>query len=89
MDGIKKILGEVLKNLRLEAGLSQEQLGSRCGLTRPYLGVIERGEKAITVETASRLAAGLGVRLSAIFARVEELNFDREKTIGIAEDKHH
>lgn len=83
---IKKDLGEVIKNLRLEARLSQEQLAERCGLKRAYIGTIERGEKAITVETASRLAGGLGIPLSAIFSRVEELNLDKDKTDGIKQN---
>lgn len=89
MDSIKKNLGAVIKNLRLEAGLSQEQLAVRCGLKRPYLGIIERGGKAITVETAARLAYGLGVQLSSIFLRVEELNLNKETSSGITENKHH
>lgn len=89
MDSIKKDLGEVLKNLRLEAGLSQEQLGERCGLKRAYIGIIERGEKAITVETAARLADGLAVHLSAIFTRLEELKQDREIVSGFAKNDNH
>ncbi|MDD5384929.1 MAG: helix-turn-helix transcriptional regulator [Gallionella sp.] len=89
MVSIKNELGEVLKNLRLEAGLSQEQLGERCGLKRAYIGIIERGEKAITVETAARLAEGLAIQLSGIFARVERLKQDREKTGGFAKNDNH
>lgn len=89
MDSIKKDLGEVLKNLRLEAGLSQENLGGRCGLNRAYIGIIERGEKAITVETAARLADGLAVSLSTIFIRVEELKQDREKVGGFTKKNNY
>jgi transcriptional regulator with XRE-family HTH domain len=89
MADIKKYLGEVIKNLRLESNLSQEQLAARCGLQRPYIGIIERGGKAITVETASRLAEGLGVKLSTIFSRVEDISSDRESKHGIKKDLGH
>jgi len=83
MPNIKKHLGEVVKNLRLESGLSQQQLAERCGLKRAYVGVIERGEKAITVEMALRLSKGLEVSLSAIFSRLEEIHNDRKNENGI------
>jgi transcriptional regulator with XRE-family HTH domain len=70
---IKTELGEVIRNLRLEAGLSQQALADRSGLKRAYIGIIERGGKAITVETAQKIASGLGVRLSSIFDRLENI----------------
>jgi transcriptional regulator with XRE-family HTH domain len=80
MDRITKTLGEVVKNMRLESGLSQEQLGSRCGLNRAYIGTIERGEKTMTVETAMKIAYGLKVPLSSIFVRVEEVLPSKERS---------
>ena len=68
---VKKIVGEAIKNLRLEAGMSQEQLADRCGLKRTYIGIVERGGKAITVETMWRIANGLGVSASGILLRAE------------------
>lgn len=76
-DNTKKRLGEVVRNLRLELGLSQQQLAERCGLARPYIGIIERGEKAMTIETAVRIAEGLGVKLSVIFSRMESMDSDQ------------
>lgn len=73
-DNTKRRLGEVVRNLRLELGLSQQQLSDRCGLARPYIGIIERGEKAMTIETAARIAEGLGVKLSVIFSRMESMD---------------
>jgi len=72
-DSIKKILGEVIRNLRLEAGMSQEQLAAASGINRAYLGTIERGGKAITVETVERIASGLNIKMSTIFERMESL----------------
>lgn len=74
-------LGIVLKNLRLASGLSQDELARRCGLHRAYVGAVERGEKNITVETAARLTRGLGISLSSLFARYEQLkDSERERT---------
>jgi len=73
-NSIAKELGIVFRNLRLAAGYSQEDLANRSGLHRAYVGAIERGEKVITVDTASRIADGLGIRLSEVFLRLEQLH---------------
>jgi transcriptional regulator with XRE-family HTH domain len=69
---LAEALGGVLKSLRLEENLSQAALGERCGLQRAALAAIERGERAITVETALRVSNGLGRSLVEIFQRLEE-----------------
>lgn len=66
-----KRFGELVRNLRLTAGLSQEALADKCGLHRTYVGAIERGEKAVTIETAEKLATGLDLSLSDLFARLD------------------
>lgn len=63
--------GAVVRRLRQEAGMSQEGFALRCGLHRTYMGQIERGEKTVTIETANRLAEGLGIPLSHLFAYAE------------------
>ena len=42
--------GEKVREVRLKQGLSQEELASRAGVHRTYVGMIERGEKNITLE---------------------------------------
>jgi transcriptional regulator with XRE-family HTH domain len=69
---LAQALGTVYKSARLEASYSQEALARRCGLKRAALAAIERGEKAITVETAQRIAVALGMPLSEVFHRLEE-----------------
>ena len=64
--------GKIIKELRIERGLSQEELGHKAGLHRTYIGMIERGEKNITIENINKLSKALGVPLSSIFLRVEK-----------------
>jgi transcriptional regulator with XRE-family HTH domain len=65
-------MGTVIRTLRTEIGLSQEELAARCGLHRTYIGSIERGEKTITIETAQKLARALDITLTKLFGRLEE-----------------
>jgi transcriptional regulator with XRE-family HTH domain len=54
-------LGERVKTRRKALGLSQEQLGQRCGLHRTYIGLVERGDVNLTVRNLLAVADGLGI----------------------------
>jgi len=43
-----------------QAGLSQEELGEQSGLTRNYIGMIERGETSPTLDAVEAIALALG-----------------------------
>ena len=64
-------VGTLIRHLRHAAGLSQEGFAARCGLHRTYIGAIERGEKAITITTANKLAQALGMSLAQLFTQLE------------------
>lgn len=61
----------VLRQLREERGLSQEQLAERADLNRSYLGEVERGRAVPSIVTVSKLAGALEIRLSSMIARCE------------------
>ena len=52
-----------LRELRDQRGISQEKLGSLAGVHRTYIGMLERGEKNITLGNMEKIAKALGVRL--------------------------
>ncbi|MCX5829944.1 MAG: helix-turn-helix transcriptional regulator [Deltaproteobacteria bacterium] len=61
IDGIELRFGEVLRQLRLERGLSQEGLGFQSGYHRTYISLLERGQKSPSLQTIFRLAGALSV----------------------------
>lgn len=65
-------VGAMVRQLRLAANMSQEEFADRCGVHRTYIGSIERGEKAITLETAQKIVDALNVSLSQFFQKLEE-----------------
>jgi transcriptional regulator with XRE-family HTH domain len=63
--------GRVLRTLRKERGLSQEELALEADLQRNYVSLIERGINQPTVTTIFKLALAPKVRPSEVIARVE------------------
>jgi transcriptional regulator with XRE-family HTH domain len=63
--------GAVIRELRVEVGLSQEALSLNCGRHRTYVSLIERGRNAPSITTLWLLAEALDVRPSEIVRRVE------------------
>jgi transcriptional regulator with XRE-family HTH domain len=49
----------------MQAGLTQQQLASRAGTSRPTLSAYEHGHKSPTLATVERLLNGAGFELSA------------------------
>lgn len=61
-------LGETLRRLRKERGLSQEALAEAASVTADYLGFIERGENVPTLTVLLKLARALGVDAGDLLA---------------------
>lgn len=51
--------GRVLRRLRTEAGLTQEELGFEADLRRTYVSILELGEQQPTLTTILKLARPL------------------------------
>ena len=63
--------GEIIRDLRKEKELSQEELADKAGLHRTYIGMIERGEKNITLENINKLSKALQTPLHEIFKKLK------------------
>src|SRR5688500_19838758 len=64
-------VGPRVKALREAMDLSLRDLADRSGVSAPMLSQVERGETSPTLQVASRIAAGLELRLSQLL-RIDE-----------------
>lgn len=65
---INKALGLKIKGLRLQAGLTQQELADKIGVESPsYLSKIETGGASPSYELLGRIAHSLGVALKDLF----------------------
>ena len=64
--------GKVLRRLRKQKGLTQEQLGFEADVQRNFISLIELGRNQPTVTTLFKLAKALGQSPSHIIGLVEK-----------------
>ena len=66
--------GKVIRKLRLEAGLTQEQLGFESDLRRTFISILELGQQQPTLKTIIKLAKPLNTSAASIVASVEKMS---------------
>ena len=72
-------LGEYVKNYRKEHGLSMQAFGDRCGLSRAYISILEKGINpttgksfAPTVDTLNRIAEAIGITIEVLLPLLDD-----------------
>ena len=64
--------GKVLRELRQEAGLTQEQLGFEADLRRTYVSILELGQQQPSLTTIFKVAQALHIPAHELVRFVEE-----------------
>ncbi len=70
MSNLSLQIGKRIRSYRLKSSFNQEELAEKCGLHPTYIGQVERGEKNATIESISKIAAGLSLPLSTLFENI-------------------
>jgi len=69
LDAYLSTIGRRIRDRRRTVGLSQAGLAERAGLTRPYLGAVERGRQNITLDAGLRIAGALDIQISELLSQ--------------------
>ncbi|WP_029035858.1 helix-turn-helix domain-containing protein [Salinimicrobium xinjiangense] len=64
---IQERLGQRVKALRVKKGWSQEKLAELTGFHRTYIGMVERGERNISLQNIFSLSKQFGLSLEELF----------------------
>ena len=64
----RKLLGESIRGFRKQVGFSQEELAEQADLHHNYIGELERGEKAASIDTLVKVAKALDLRVRDLVA---------------------
>ena len=70
--------GPVLRQLRREKGLTQDQLSETVGVASPFISMLESGHKYPNLEMIFKLAEALGVRPGSMLDAMDERLRHRE-----------
>lgn len=76
---IKKRLGENIRQLRKQSGLSQKKAAFCAGFTPSYWGYLERGQKNPSLEVIDKVAATLGVKAYLLLIESPGVNLPDEQ----------
>jgi signal transduction histidine kinase len=68
MENIRIRLGDKIRTIRLERGITQEDLGFLAGLHRTYVGSVERGERNISIDAIYKISRALKTKLKDLFS---------------------
>lgn len=88
MEEFQKNFGQYIKRLRRERNLSQEDLAEATGLTKQYIGTVERGASRPGIDTLYKLANGFGLTVSDLFRfeyDAEDLQELKQRIISVVE----
>lgn len=64
MEEIQQRVGKNIRELRKAAGHRQDVFAERAGINRTHMGMIERGEVNVTLQTLKIVADALGVTVN-------------------------
>lgn len=66
-DALARYLGNTIKDLRQQHGLTIAEVAERAGISRGMLSKIENAQTATSLDTLTKLAGAFGVSLAALF----------------------
>jgi len=71
-EGVKMLLGEKIRDLRLYCELTQEELADRCELTKGYISQLENDLTSPSIATLIDILYALGTDLKEFFSDIEK-----------------
>ena len=65
------MFGTLLKQARLKAEMTQEDLAAKASLTREYVSLLERDKRTPTIEVFIRLVRAVGLSPADVISQIE------------------
>lgn len=67
----RKLIGQVIKNKRIQGNITQLELSEKTGISRNYISDVENGRYVPSVETLIKLAKVLNINLNFLLKVTE------------------
>jgi transcriptional regulator with XRE-family HTH domain len=65
------MLGDEIRNARVAANLTQEELAHRADISRQYVSLLELGQKSPTVDVLINLCRAMGASAGEMISKIE------------------
>ncbi|MEU6072973.1 helix-turn-helix transcriptional regulator [Micromonospora sp. NPDC047074] len=72
MSLLRRVIGEVLRRLRLRQGRTLREVAETAGVSVPYLSEVERGRKEASSEVLAAICRSLGIHLSDLLEEARD-----------------
>lgn len=84
MSLLRRVIGGVLRRVRMRQGRTLREVATAAGVSMPYLSEVERGRKEASSEVLAAVCRALGIRLSDLLgeARDELHRLERPEPMG-------
>jgi transcriptional regulator with XRE-family HTH domain len=85
MSLLRRVIGGVLRRIRLRQGRTLREVAAAAGVSLPYLSEVERGRKEASSEVLAAICRALGIHLSDLLeqARDELRRMERRVPAGV------
>lgn len=85
---IGKLVGDRIKLLRLEQGLTQEDVADKAGIDASHLGRLERGERNPSLAVVEKVIYALGITFEDLFKYILPPNEKNDnRSLGLIMNK--
>jgi transcriptional regulator with XRE-family HTH domain len=65
------VFGKELRKLRLKAGLTQEEIAAKAGISREYVSMLESGKNSPTIDVFIRLCHSVKANPADVLTRLD------------------
>jgi transcriptional regulator with XRE-family HTH domain len=69
---LRRVIGSVLRRIRLRQGRTLREVAEAAGVSLPYLSEVERGRKEASSEVLAAICRALGLRLADLLDEVRD-----------------
>ncbi|WBB77168.1 helix-turn-helix transcriptional regulator [Micromonospora sp. WMMD1128] len=83
MSLLRRVIGGVLRRIRLRQGRTLREVAQAAGVSLPYLSEVERGRKEASSEVLAAICRALGIHLADLLEEArDELRRERPTPVG-------
>ncbi|MBZ5733772.1 helix-turn-helix domain-containing protein [Nocardioides sp. TRM66260-LWL] len=80
----RRMLGDVLRDERMQRGMTLREVSAEARVSLGYISEIERGQKEASSELLASLCSALGVPLSSVLRSVSDAVATEERAVAEA-----